>query len=127
MSSFLGTKEFRHYSTSTMTGISLGNRTFQLQNSSPFHFQSGPKLKAITDSEKKWFFNAFSICQEPVEFASLKGLFSLSYSFFCHSSPIDLCLGKAQQLHTLKTFLHIPVFRECSGSSLRCFGSNLDH
>lgn len=52
---------------------------------------------------------------------------SLSYSLFCHSSPIHLCLGKDQQIHTLKTFLHTPVFRECSGSDLWCFGSNLDH
>lgn len=44
-------------------------------------------------------------------------------SFFSNSSK----LGQSSADYTLNTFLHIPVFWECSGSDLWYFGSNLDH
>lgn len=100
MSSFLGTKEFTVllYNDSNLLGksdISVAVQLFPIWS----WVESDDQIQ-----RDQWFFSAFFLCQEPVGFASLFPwkAFSLSYSLFCRSSPIHLCLDKAQQIHTLK-------------------------
>ena len=101
MSSFLGRKEFTVllYNDSNL----LGEIT---------HFSCSSVVSNLVLSWKRWPDSERSMvfqCFLPVSrtswiciTVSLKSLFSLSYSLFCRSSPIHLCLGKAQQIHTLK-------------------------
>ena len=85
MSSFLGTNEFRHYSTSLQWQESLWEIS-RFSCRTPVLFVSNLVLswKPWLESEKKWFFSAFFICQEPVGFASLFPwkAFCLSLLFF---------------------------------------------